>query len=285
MSKVRLSGSHAREPVVVNQTEGAAARAILARNIFDAKTGPLWPPPQVEEPTPPPSPEPQASNAYCAIDVRVTAAFFDRREPARSWVVLRGPLIGSSPRTYTRGMPVGELFVEHIQPEAVRLADRTGRGCWLAMFTPQSSAQIALERAADTPRKRRARKGRKPDPPFSPQELQAGVRPLGGNRYTIRRHVIEKARVNAADIARSTRVVPARGKHRGSGLRLARIRKRGLLAHLGLHRGDILRSVNGIVTSDVGTLLGAYAKLDRTNRIELAVTRGRESLLLKYYVQ
>jgi hypothetical protein len=32
-------------------------------------------------------------------------------------------------------------------------------------------------------------------------------------------------------------------------------------------------------------MLEAYAKLDRTNRISLAIVRERESLLLEYYVQ
>jgi hypothetical protein len=282
-SVARASSPDRSGHAVSNNSERHAAHAILARNIFDPQTGPLWPPPRTE--TPAPSLPPAPSDEHCDIGTRLAAIFYDRREPALSWIVLRGSVVGSGPRTFTRGMAVGDRMVDDIQPEAARLVDHVGRGCWLAMFTPQSRAELARERAAENPRKPRARKRRNAEPAFAPQELQAGIRPLGNNRYAIRRHLIEKARANAANITQTTRVVPARGKDGGYGLRVARLRKGGLLTHLGLRRGDIVRSINGVVMSDVGKLLGAYAKLDRTNRVALSVSRQRKNLLLEYYVQ
>ncbi len=286
-----ITAQSSREPRVALPTtlsgEAAggrdAARAILARNIFDPQTGALWPPRPPAPPPAEPAPEPITTDGRCDIGIRVAAAFYDDRRPERSWVVLRGELAGGT-RTFMAGMSIGERLVADIEPEAVRLSEPNGRGCWLSMFTPQSREKIAAERDTERERTGRARK-RDKGPPFSPDELQAGIRPLGKHSYAVRRHVVAKARAHAAYISKTTRVAPTRGKDRGLGLRIARLRKGGLLTHLGLRRGDVVRSINGVAANDTGTLLTAYAALDRANRISLAITRKRESLVLEYYVQ
>lgn len=286
VDSVLVPASGAQVPVAPSDEAAGtrdAARAVLARNVFDPQTGPLWPPPPPEAPAPPEPVPNWGPNERCDIGVRVAAAFYDQRKPARSWVVLRGSFAGDG-RTFMQGMSVGERIVGHIEPEAVRLFEPSGRACWLSMFTPQSREKIAREKSAENDRTRRTRK-RRQEPPFSPDELQAGIRPLGKNRYAIRRHVVAKARAHAAYLSNTTRIAPARGKSRGRGMRIAKLRKGGLLTHLGLQRGDVVRSINGVAATDTGSMLEAYAGLDRTNRISLAITRDRESMVLEYYVQ
>jgi hypothetical protein len=278
--------------------------AILARNIFDATTGPLWPPPA---PAPAPEPEITASEAEpvdprCNTDMRIAAASYNGRRPQRSWVVLRGPKIGPG-RPFRQGMLAGEHTIAEIQPTAVRMQTASGP-CWLGMFSERSREKIASEQVRTAParmkkaeakrrkaearakaKKARARRASRGKPAFSRAELNRGVRKLTPTRYVLDDDLVDKALTRAAQIAGTTRVVPARSGARVVGVRLLRLHRRGLLSRIGLERGDILRTVNGYALGNGSDVLSAYARLGSAERVTVAVQRGRRYLNLEYTIQ
>ena len=276
--------------------------AILARNIFDSTTGPLWPPPA---PTPAPEPEVSASEAEpvdprCNTEMRIAAASYNGRRPERSWVVLRGPKIGPG-RPFRQGMVAGEHTVAEIQPTAVRMQTASGP-CWLGMFSERSREKIASEQARVAPartkkaearsrkaearaRRKRERQASRGKPAFSRAELNEGVRKLGPTRYVLDDELVDEALARAARIAGTTRVTPARSGKRVVGVRLLSLHGKGLLSRIGLERGDILRTINGYALGNGTDVLSAYGRLGSAERVTLAVQRGRRYLNLEYTIQ
>jgi hypothetical protein len=130
-------------------------RSILARNIFDSATGPLWPPSQPEPPAGDLEPEAVPDGGEeprCETRLRIAAALYDPQRPERSQVVLRGPEIDA--RRYGQGMTVGDYTVTEIHPHAVRLQSSDG-ACWVGMFNAHSREKVALEDARSAPKEKR----------------------------------------------------------------------------------------------------------------------------------
>lgn len=302
-----IAGADALEPPPGSRAPDP--RAILARNIFDAQTGPLWPPPEDEpvlEEELPEEPETEI-DLRCDTEMRIAATFFNDRRPERSWVVLRGPNIGPG-RPYGPGMAVGEHTVGVIEPNAVRL-DGAGASCWLGMFNDRSREKVALEtrssriskakakakarakaraKAKAKAKKKRAKRRRRTSrakPAFSRSELQAGIRKVDSTRYVLEGELFDKAMARMTDIAKATRLVPVRSQHEVVGMRLVRLPKHGLLAHVGLERGDIVRRINGFAVGEPDDMLNAYARLGDANRLTVAVKRGGRFVNLEYRVQ
>jgi general secretion pathway protein C len=265
-------------------------RAILARNVFDPETGPLWPPP------PPPADEPEpdelaaAGDGRCETELRIAAASYDGLRPERSWVVLRGPDPGSG-RPYLPGMAAFEHTVLEVLPTAVRLQTAAGGTCWIGMFTDGSREKVAHERAlaaeANKAKTRKAARARRKarGRAFSDEELSSGIRKVDDTRYVLRDELVDAAVERAAKLAAATRVAPARWRDRVIGLRLLRMHKDGFLSRIGLKRGDILRKVNGYELDSGADVLEAYARMGSARRITLAIKRGRKYVSLDYTVQ
>jgi hypothetical protein len=142
-------------------------RGILARNVFDSKTGPLWPPPPsepvVEEPgpTPPRPPEP----GPCEDELRVSGAAYVSPERGRPLVVFSGSDVQRS-GARSVGMRVGDKTLIAIYPNVVVLADDDGTQCWVKMYglhaqevrekERREEAQVALKRQREEARKNAA---------------------------------------------------------------------------------------------------------------------------------
>lgn len=273
-------------------------RTILARNIFDAQTGPLWPPPEdepVEEEEAAEEPE-TLVDQRCETDMRIAAAFYNDRRPERSWVVLRGPEIGPG-RPYGLGMVVAAHTVAVIEPNAIRLDDAAGASCWLGMFNDHSRQKVEREsrsskvskakknKSKKKKKRRRRRRSSRAKPPFSSSELRAGVRKVDSTSYVLQDELFDKAVKRASDIAKSTRLIPVRNKSEVVGMRLVRMRSNGLLSRIGLKRGDVVRTINGFGVGEPDDMLNAYSRLRSANRVTVAVQRGRRFMNLEYRVQ
>lgn len=122
------------------------ARAILARNIFDSKTGPLWPPPpppesetEEAEPEAPPEPGP------CDDELRISGSAYVPPERGRPLVVFSGP---DEQRSGARGvgMQIADKTVTAIYPNVVVLTDAKGAQCWMKMRGLHAMEVAKIER-------------------------------------------------------------------------------------------------------------------------------------------
>jgi hypothetical protein len=235
---------------------------------------------------------PRQHEQRCDTDLRVAAALYDAVHPARSWIVLRSPTVATG-RPYIAGMTVGTYTIEQVRPTAVLLRDSSGP-CWLGMFNLRSRAKVARERGAAELTKSLAaaatRRDRKPSAPtrrsaFSRAELRAGVRKVDENRFVVSDWLVDAAVARAAKIAASHRFATVQNGNRAVGVRIARLPRRGLLAQIGLERGDLLKTVNGYPLADAKDIVDAYARLSNSKRLTLVVQRGRRTLNLDYRIQ
>jgi general secretion pathway protein C len=289
--------SYARAPLLGSAATVAVRpsapdpHVILARNIFDPATGPLWPPPEPAETqeAEPEVPE-DAVDPRCDTELRISASLYDARRPERSKVVLRAPNV--APRSYGPGMEVSSYTVAEIHPHAVRLDGQDGF-CWIGMFTERSREKVARERAIAAPSKKPDRgkaraRTRAPmksaRPAFSAAELDRGIRKLSETTFAVTEGLVDAAIARAARIASAASIDPV-GKTGARGVRLRRLPTEGLLSRLGLKRGDVLKTINGYSLGNPGEALTAYSTLDRARRLTLAIKRGGRVMHLDYRIE
>lgn len=69
------------------------------------------------------------------------------------------------------------------------------------------------------------------------------------------------------------------------GLEVQWIQNDSLLKRLGVQRGDIIRSVNGVPFTDMGSIMNSINSLMTSERFDVEVTRGGENTALRYVVK
>jgi general secretion pathway protein C len=257
-------------------------QAILARNMFDPTTGPLWPPKSTAVPTeetetattseltplgegqmPPP----------CDGATRLVAAIYDQRAPEWSFASLS---TGSgSPLLYRIGNEVEGKEIDSVYPEAVFLKQQSGALCSLTMFKPAN---------APAP------------PPAKPAEPVAsatnsadadtdrGINKQSETQYQVQRSLVDKLLSNQAELMRSARVVPHEVNGRVVGVKLYGIRRSSLLGKLGIQNGDMLRTINGFDMSSPDTALEAYAKLRSASNLAVSLERRGAPVTMEYQI-
>lgn len=255
--------------------------AILARNMFDPQTGPLWPP-KVEEPDTTaaageqePGETSSADNlpGACEGTVRLVASMFDPRRD--DWSFASIALGTGSPMLYRLGSPVETKKVDAIYPEAVVLKAPGGALCSLTMFKspnappPKPAAAAAPAEPANA----------------GDAELDQGIKAVSDTKYTVRRSLVDKLLQNQGELMRSARVVPHEENGRVVGVKLYGIRKSSLFGKLGLQNGDLLRTINGFDMGSPDSALEAYAKLRSASNLSLAVVRRGTAVTMEYNIQ
>jgi general secretion pathway protein C len=253
--------------------------AILARNMFDPQTGPLWPPkseePEVaaaEEDEPGESSSADNLPGACEGSVRLVASIFDPRHD--DWSFASIALGTGSPMLYRLGSPVESKKVEAIYPEAVVLKAPGGALCSLTMFKapnappPKPAAAVAAAPASS-----------------GDAELDQGIKAVSDTKYTIRRSLVDKLLQNQGELMRSARVVPHEENGRVVGVKLYGIRKSSLFGKLGLQNGDLLRTINGFDMGSPDSALEAYAKLRSASNLSLAIVRRGTAVTMEYNIQ
>ena len=76
-----------------------------------------------------------------------------------------------------------------------------------------------------------------------------------------------------------------RPNEKAGGLEVQWIQNDSLLKRLGVQRGDIIRSVNGIPFTNMGDIMNSINSLMTSERFDVEVTRGGENTALRYVVK
>jgi len=113
-----------------------------------------------------------------------------------------------------------------------------------------------------------------------------GIRQVSPNSYLLERDTVTKSLKNLSTMMRDIRVVPSFDAARQpNGYRVASIRYGSLLDKLGLKRGDVIRSINGLPISDPDRAYQAYQQLKDESSIQIDIFRGSSPQTLTYEIQ
>ena len=246
--------------------------AILARNIFDPTTGPLWPP--KPPPTPPRPPTPRSRAAADELEpgeipppCEGTAAAgrracYSERMPEWSFATLeRAAATNAAAVPHRR--PIDDNEIVEILPKAVFLRQGNGQLCSLALFfaRPQPAAAAARPPPVAAADAAAAARGR-PTPAraaSAKKSMNQNIHAVSETKYTVPQTFVDKILQNQAELMRSARIVPHEENGQVVGVKLYGIRRNSLLGKLGLQNGDLLRTINGFDMASPDTALEAYA--------------------------
>ena len=266
---------------------------ILKRNVFDSKTGPLWPPPETvqaaeqAEPEEDYVPDPNAPPPPCESALKLRASVYSESLPEWSFAAIS---TGSgAPLLYQQGRVVEGSQILAIYPSAVFLKPEGGRPCSLALFLGSAKpaaaapgAPLAAERAP-TPLGLTAMAGEAEG--FSKQELDQNIKRVSDTEYSVTREMVDKVLANQAALMRSARIVPHEVDGKVVGVKLYGIRRNSLLGQLGLQNGDLMRAINGYDMTSPDRALEAYSKLRSTDSLTVAVQRRGSNLNMNYKIR
>ncbi|MDR2528278.1 MAG: hypothetical protein LBD04_04570 [Synergistaceae bacterium] len=108
------------------------------------------------------------------------------------------------------------------------------------------------------------------------------VDPSKGGTGVINREVVNQLLENPFDELKKVRIRPARN---GQGLMVQRIDADSVLAQLGVQRGDVIHSINGIVFHNMTDVTNSVNSLMNSDNFEVDVTRGGSPFSLRYAVR
>lgn len=151
--------------------------------------------------------------------------------------------------------------------------------CWLRLTGTRARAPRRAAAAAARAQPVHARRVA-----FTKDELDAAIRKLGPDRYEVQRELLPRAVARAGSIMHSTRFIYVRHYAHVVGMRLVAFPQDGLLARLGLERGDLVKTLNGLPLSTLDGALEAQQLLASTQRISLLVQRAGRTITLDYQI-
>jgi general secretion pathway protein C len=252
--------------------------AILARNMFDPTTGPLWPPKESDTPgvgaTETTATTTPLANGQmpppCEGQVRLVAAIYSTIMPEWSFASLATGQ--GSPLLYRIGNQVDGKEVDSVYPEAVFLKQTSGVLCSLTMFKPPGTPTPPPVAKAADPEKKEG------------DDLDRGIRQQSDTKYQVQRSLVDKLLTNQAELMRSARVVPHEENGRVIGVKLYGIRRSSLLGKLGIQNGDMLRTINGFDMSAPDSALEAYSKLRSASNLSVALVRRGSAVTMDYQI-
>ncbi|MBN1653213.1 MAG: general secretion pathway protein GspC [Deltaproteobacteria bacterium] len=271
-------------------------KVILARNIFDSTTGPLWPPPADDfDLAPEPEeefflPDPKNPPPQCeGTSIRLVASIYSESAPQWSFASLT---TGSdSPLLYRIDSEIEGHKIVAIYPKAVYMKPASGKACSLLMFGTEVSA---TSRADDTKRigstegeRRSPESDRRMSSSggLSESEMDENITRVSDTKFTIQRSLIDKVLANQAALMRSARIVPHERDGQVEGVKLYGIRRNSLLGKLGLQNGDLLRSINGFDMTSPDSALEAYSRLRSADNLTVSIQRRRQDMNIAYGIQ
>ena len=265
-------------------------QAILKRNMFDPKTGSLWPPKPKEteegdadegealeeehELAPGEMPPP------CEGSLRVVASVYSEGNPEWSFAQISSG--SDAPLLYRPGNEIDGKQVDSVFPKAVYLKNGT-KLCSITIFDSGSgdakkpTAKTAAP-ATPPPAEDRSSGG------VSADDLDSNITKVSDTKYTINRELLDKVLANQGQLMRSARVVPHEQNGEVVGVKLYGIRRKSLFGQLGLQNGDLLRTINGHNMGSPDSALEAYARLRSADFLSVAVTRRGQPVTLEYEI-
>jgi general secretion pathway protein C len=264
-------------------------KAILARNIFDSTTGPLWPPPEgdtptaAEEPVDQGPPDPRELPPPCeGTSLKFVAAVYWEKNPEWSFASLTAG--SGSPLLYRVGDRLDTWEIFAIYPRAVYLKPSGGKQCSLLLFEDLQARANAAKKtvaAAETPASPATPAG----PGVSERDLGEGITAISETEYNISRGLVDKVLLDQAAMMRSARVVPHEVNGQVVGVKLYGIRRSSVLGKLGLQNGDMLRTINGYDMSRPDSALEAYSKLRSADNLTVALQRRGQNVNVSYHIR
>jgi hypothetical protein len=169
---------------------------------------------------------------------------------------------------YRVGSRVAGYWLAAVEPRGIELRDESG-DCWLRLLGMQRPASAPKP----APHKRVARAPPARTAAFSHAELQQAIHPVGAGRYDVERALIAQAVARAALIGRTTGLQQVMRFGQPAGLLVRGLAEDGLLRHLGVMPGDMLKTFNGF---SLTSLDGA--------RLSLLVMRQGKPVALEYHL-
>jgi general secretion pathway protein C len=263
-------------PMAAATQRNLSAEPILARNPFDAKTGPLNKP-VVDEAVNAPPPDlsdPKSAPPCDGVKVLVIAA---SSEPDWSFAALQAAGEQKS-KLLRRGMELNGKKIAFVGWDTVWL--QTPSLCKAEILkADQKSASAASAAPTSSP------------PPASggaPQlnpEIAKGIQRVSATEFNVDRGVVDKILENQADLMRQARIVPEQENGKVVGIRLFGVRPDTLLGTLGLENGDRLQTINGFDMTSPEKALEAYARLRTADKLTISINRRGQNMNIDYNIK
>lgn len=260
---------------------------ILSRNPFDSVTGPLGTKvsshpsstPKAERSAPTASGNglpPKCSSGEVSL---ITGA----NDPAYSFAVIK---TGNESKLRRVGDEIDGKKVESIHGESVVLASSAGERCRLTMHEDAEAVGGASKtgRSPTSPGSSLTSSTSGPDEGASTRTTvtkgpMPGLRRVSDTEYVIEENAEQKLTQMRKAFTTSAKVVD------GQGLRLYRAAQTTILGHLGLKKGDIVKTVNGFDMSSLDQSTEAYDKLTSAKNVQMVVEREGKPVTIDVKVE
>ena len=105
---------------------------------------------------------------------------------------------------------------------------------------------------------------------------------LGGHEGKISSETVNQLVQNPFDELKRVRIRPSES---AGGLEVQWIQSDSILRRLGVRKGDVIRSVNGIPFTNMGDIANSINSLMNSERFDVEITRGDKTEALRYVVQ
>lgn len=266
--------------------------AILQRNIFDHEAGDLT---EVSQPEPDAGTEepeveydPDAPPPECEGSMRLVSTVVSTQRPEWSFAAMIGT--AGKAMLYRSGMSVDGRELAAIRLHRVLLVPSDGRVCQVTMFAPEGEGgnqkrnrRVRIQRDDDD--KKKSKRGGDDEGAISSSELESGIERVSETEYNVERGLVQKLLANQAELMRTARIIPHEEQGRTVGVKLYGIRRNSLLGKLGMHNGDMLRTINGFDMTSPDSALEAYSKLRNVDHLTVAVERRGKAMNIDYNIR
>lgn len=269
-----------------------------ASTVSTAIAARLTPMPQVELPSPPEQPPPQANRPisyYAAISRRNIFNVEPTPGPAQPAPVAKTPLnlklwgVAIDQVHPKRSHAIIEDLKAHKQ-DVHRVGEVVPGGAtvkeidWTKVTLERDGQMEILELASAAAPGAPAASGL--HAPAAPAAgggpTGEGIQKISDTEYTIERTEVDSALENMNQLFTQIRAVPHFEGGQSVGFRLFAIRQDSLFDKIGLKNGDIISKINGQEMTDPARAIAMFQELRSERNITVEVTRNKEPLSLSY---
>ena len=107
------------------------------------------------------------------------------------------------------------------------------------------------------------------------------IRSMGGNSYSFPHQLIKEQLKNPKFLS-DARIVPRKN---GGGFLVQRLKKGSLYEKLGLKRGDVIESIDGLAINTAQDAMSHYQKLNGQGQVQIGVVRNGQPQMLQFYLE
>ena len=262
-------------------------RVVLRRNIFDSALGDLSDVPASDPELPASAMPDETVEEPCQNDMRLIGTVVVPGQLEQSLAAIVGK--DSKAGLHRGGAEVDGSRIRSIQSDTVILQTSSGF-CRLAMFEVDSGpkpkrAPIAKKRKKSSKKKPKKAPDADRNAGLSEEELAQGIEKVNDTNYNLSRSMLNKVLDNAGRLIGIAAVSPKVEDGRSVGMEIRGIRANTLLTKLGIQNGDILESVNGQSLTSTDAAIGAYTTLRTSDKFNLSIRRGGQSMIINYNLQ